>query len=318
MRGPHHLVEQRDAVHVAPLHVVDVEDERSASRERAHELAQSAESLVPYALSVVDRQIGEIREARDALEDGKQPGERGGVPRRRERSLDLLDANEQPRERVHEAVHGLVGDRLALVRAAAEHLPFAARLEVVEEALDEGGLAHAGAAAHAQGHGLARRPRTSNASRSARSCSSRPTSTCGCASPPRHRASSAGRSASDRPEASQNLRAIGPLRGLLPQEADAELFQVGRDAPSPRAGRRGIFAQLASEDVDARTHEGAAPGQGLVEHDPDRVPVARRGRHLAGRLLGRDVGRRAHDPSAGLRRVVAPRARARWRSRSRG
>ncbi len=154
VRGPHHLVEQRDAVDVAPLHVVDVEDERPASRERAHELAQRTERALPHAMSVAHRQVGEGREARDALDHGKQLGERGGVPRHPERPLDLLDADEEPGERVHQAVHGLVRDRLALVGAAAEHLRFATRLEVVEEALDEGGLAHARAAAHAHCHRL--------------------------------------------------------------------------------------------------------------------------------------------------------------------
>ena len=76
VRGTHHLLEQRDAVHVAPLHVVDVEDERSASCEGAHELTQSDEGLLPDAVSVLHRCVGKGCQARDALDDGKQPCER--------------------------------------------------------------------------------------------------------------------------------------------------------------------------------------------------------------------------------------------------
>ena len=68
-------------------------------------------------------------------------------------------------------------------------------------------------------------------------------------------------------------------------------------------GGRGLVADLLHRHRDrAVAVEGHPPGQHLVEHDADRVAVARRGDLVAAGLLGREVLRRA-DHRAGLGHV---------------
>ncbi len=111
----------------------------------------------------------------------------------RERSLDLFDANEQPRERIHEAVDGLVGDRLALVGAAAEHLRVAARSGGRPGSAGRGWTCPCPRRRPRARSPSGRRPRLRVRSRSARTCSSRPTSRLRLAVRARHRARAAGR-----------------------------------------------------------------------------------------------------------------------------
>ena len=229
--------------------VVDEDDERLASRERPQKLAERHEGAMAGALRLVDRRA---RPGREAPGRAAGPGRGGRAPAasagsgRRPRAP--IEPHQVAAERVDDAVDRLVRDRLALVGAAAKDEGAAAH-ELVEEVLHEGRLAHARRPGHAHGDR--------------------------CAS-------------SDGVEGALQ----GLQRGLA---ADERGLRVGVDRSrwesdltsgtahsTGDVGAAGTLRWIASEERSPERVEiaGRAVAKGLVENDPDAVPVAglRRGR----------------------------------------
>ncbi len=138
------IEQQRRAVGVAPLEVVDPHDERLGGGHARQQLAQGAEG----AAAQLER-IGRVGARRgavdgvDAQEHGEDAGQRLDVGRDELQGLLLREGSQVLRERVDEAVDALVGHALALVAAALEHHGAVALGDVVEEAMEERALAHA-------------------------------------------------------------------------------------------------------------------------------------------------------------------------------
>ena len=68
-----------------------------------------------------------------------------------------------------------------------------------------------------------------------------------------------------------------------------------------RGRRRG---ELALQDLDLAAGVRQRPGERLVEHDAERVPIARVARRLAEPDLGRHVDRRARERARAGRALV--------------
>ncbi len=155
---PHHLHEEGGAVGVAPLNVVDEDDDRVPRREGPEKLAQGAERKLPEDLRVAGRGLRERVDPRYAPEHGKEVRERpDGV---RQRQLRLL--HQVPCERVDDAVDRLVGHRFPLVDPPAKDEDLSAALEGIELAeivVNEGRLAEAGPSGDSHSHGAAVRGR---------------------------------------------------------------------------------------------------------------------------------------------------------------
>ena len=181
-RGAHGLEQQVDAVGVAPLHVVDPEDQRPAARQLGEHPPQRGERVAPHVLRVGGRGLHGGGDGRHAPQHREQTREGPDVGRHRDGAVVVGEPHQVPAQRVDDAVEGLVGHRLALVGAAAQGDGLAAPDQAVEELLDERRLAHAGGAVDQHGDGapglrvLERRPGRS------RKWLSRPTSGTGARS----------------------------------------------------------------------------------------------------------------------------------------
>jgi len=151
--------EERRAVEVAPLEVVDRDDEAPPRRHAPQQRAQAREGAPPE-LGRVGRLLsrararssarargcrGRHRDGLHAAEHGEQPQQRHELARRGQQPLDLarLEPPQVPRERVDHAVDGLVRHGLALVAAAGEADRLAPPGEPGKEPLDERALPHA-------------------------------------------------------------------------------------------------------------------------------------------------------------------------------
>jgi hypothetical protein len=97
------------------------------------------------------------------------------------------------------------------------------------------------------------------------------------------------------PELAQHRLAARPLGRIEAQQRGAQRGQLGRRVGRERRRRRRLVLLLVEEDLHDRAVERHLPGQPLVEHHADRVPVGGGTGGLAGRLLGRHVVRRADD-----------------------
>ncbi len=152
VRGTRQLHQQRDAVDVAPLCVVDEHHQRLALRERGEQIAEGDERAPAYSLRIVAGLVPAPADARDPLQDGKHTSQGRHVDRQRERFALFLEEHQMAAERIDGAVDRLVRDRLTLVSPPAENERFPALREAVEEVLHDRGFAHPRHTGEAHGH----------------------------------------------------------------------------------------------------------------------------------------------------------------------
>ena len=114
--------EERDALRIDPLSVVDVHDERARHGEPGQQIAEREEGQAPRLLGVLADDVGAggAAELGDRLEDRKHVPEEGRVSRRGDRLPAICSVAELSRQRVDHAVHAPIRERLALVAAARE------------------------------------------------------------------------------------------------------------------------------------------------------------------------------------------------------
>ena len=147
IRRAHQLDQERRAVGVAPVRVVDVDDEWLTFRERSQDLSERREGAPARATGLVETGRCEIATGGHPQQHREEAGERGGVGREREEARAAVERHQVTAQRVDDAVHGLVRDGLAFVRAATKDHRRAA--DLVEEASHQGRCAHAGRARYA-------------------------------------------------------------------------------------------------------------------------------------------------------------------------
>ncbi len=148
------LREQRRAVRVPPLQVVDEENERRGVRDPAEELPERAKAPAALLERVRDRDDPPPRERhglhlpqhREEAHEGEQ------VAGQQRLGLGLRQSSQVVGQRVHEAVEGLVRHRFLLVRAPRQNDGARVRRRtLVQESPHQRGLADAGAAANEHG-----------------------------------------------------------------------------------------------------------------------------------------------------------------------
>ncbi len=120
IRRAHQLEEEGGAVGVAPLSVVDVDDERLPGGERPEERPERGERAPPDEVRIGDRLLGDLADARHAPQNGEHARESADVGRQVDRLPLLLEVDQVTAEGVDHAVDGLVRDRFALVGATAQ------------------------------------------------------------------------------------------------------------------------------------------------------------------------------------------------------
>ena len=142
------LDEERRAVEVAPVRVVDEEDERLDLTQGREELAQRTEGALSQTPPVVLARLARRgRHARDALHDGEEAAQRPDVLRQEQGLAGVRHAHQVAAEGVDHAVDRLERDRLALEDAATQDDGLAVHRQVVEEVMDGRRLPHARASA---------------------------------------------------------------------------------------------------------------------------------------------------------------------------
>jgi hypothetical protein len=309
VRRGQQLVEQAHAVDVGPVQVVDRQDHRSAQRQRVQQPLERGERPPPRLVLDARRVDGRRQPRRvhprrllhqgDALEHREQPRQLAGV--RAEQRRHLLGRLRQQviGERVDQAVERLERHRLVLVAAAREDHRVAAVGQVGEEPLPERRLARARHAAQVR---AGRSPAGRLGERVLeRGALAGPPDQPGLARRPgRPRHGLADRSGSplrrvalrrdDAVAPGQHVRAGGPLGRVAAQQRGD---QGGQRRVVGDHRRRRVVELLGQEHLRRRADVRQAAGQGLVQDHAERVPVARRGRELAGALLGRHVQRGA-------------------------
>src|SRR5262249_13127635 len=117
------LGEQKGGVGVAPLDIVDTQDQWPRARDALQQIAQSADRTPARFLWIRNLEVEHARflDCLDATQDRKQARERDDVARDELATCCLVELDQMRTERVHDAVESLVRNRLTLVTAAGEH-----------------------------------------------------------------------------------------------------------------------------------------------------------------------------------------------------
>ncbi len=141
--------QERQAVRIGPLQVVDHRDDGPPVRESHEQLAQGEEHVATQLLGIERlEEPGRPGDGLDPPQHGKHLREQGSVARQERRRVGLGQSPERPAERVHDAVDRLVGHGLVLVASPGEHdgrrIP---RDRPFDERAHEGRLADPGLAA---------------------------------------------------------------------------------------------------------------------------------------------------------------------------
>ncbi len=299
----HERREQRCAVRVTPLCVVDPDHQGRAGGHAPEALAQCRERAAPKLVGfgqVLDAtgQRGDLLHARQDREDAREGRD---VSRQERGRVGRGQRAQVPRERLDDAVERVERDRLARVAAPREH--DCARLldEPAGEAGQQRRLSHAGLAPHLDHHRAALRDRSE---RGLEALELR------LASEQRHAVDAPGRLR--RPEeALQDLCARRALLRFGLQQVRTERVEVCGDARRELARRPELPSRRVAGAWKPRT-ERQASAHGLVQSDAEPVPVARFGECGArGLLRGHVRGRSGPRPRARHRPAGAGLGRAR-------
>jgi hypothetical protein len=286
--------QQHAGVEVAPLHVVDDQDERVAGGHAGEQLAQRVQPAPPELVRVGRRDP--LRRRLDhlgAAQDREEPRHRQDVARQERLHLLAREPGQVAAERVDQAVERLVRHRLALVAAPGQHHRAALLGQLARDPLDQHALAHAGAAVHQHGHRLPVAHRGGErlaqhlrvrapAHQRRRVLRARP-----------RRAARNGRRGQAAAQPAQDRLTVGARGRIAVQEVDAQLRQVDRRLRHQVERRHRLAPLLLHQHHDRRADERQGAGQRVVEHGADRVPVAGRPQLQRCALLGRHVVDRA-------------------------
>jgi hypothetical protein len=300
VRVSHDLVEQRHAVGVGPLQIVDHHHQAATRGQTRQELPHRHEELAPELLRILHPLAGGggLRDGLDAPEHGEDLAEQRRLERDQRGLIGPRQARHEAAERVHHAVEGLEGDELALVATARQDDHVVALGEqLVGEVLDQDGLAdprlpfdqHGDRVACGAGvERLAQREELRLPSHEGRGHAAR------IADPAR-------RIARRRRQPANDVFGRRARRWIDAQELHGQRFQIRRHAEDARAGRIGGAQELLDQDVDGAPREGHLADERLVEQRPQRVQICLGSDRPRRRLLGRHVrGGADHVQIAGV------------------
>ena len=272
------LAQERQAVAVGPLHVVDGDHQRLLRRQRAQQVAQAAEragAQLDRAVRFSDR---EPRDRRDPPQHREGAGQGVDLGGEQERDVDRIATQQLAHQRVDHAVDALERHRLALVAAAGQHADVGL---VVIEALDEG--VDQRALADARRPLDAHRARGAAADRGQRRVERGQLDAAAD-----ERRDAIRRRDRARRQAGHHLGGGRTLGGIEREQLVAQPRQIGRHRAEARHQRRCVLL-LVQQDLDGAALERQPAGQRLEQHDADAVAVGGRGHRRRHRLLGRHV-----------------------------
>ena len=281
------LGEQAGAVAVAPLQVVDHQDQRAADGQPAQQFAQGAvgaAALLAFVGHFEDAAFAAF-DGLDAVQHGEKAGEGPDIGWQEAFDFAFGQVPQVAGEGVEQGVEGFVGHGFAFVAAALEAQKLgSAGFLAVEEVLDEGAFAHARTAMHpddggvallATFHGFVEHGEVGLAADEEVSGFQALGQAAGDAQPVQH------------------FLAIGPGRRIVRQEGLTEFDQIGRQSGHEGGGGGCVAVQLGVENLGEGTDVGPATGEHLEEQDTDGIPVAGGFDGEAAELFGRHVGRGA-------------------------
>ena len=193
-------------------------------------------------------------------------------------------------QRVDEGVQGLEGDRLTVVTPAVEDDDRRIPAERGQERLDQARLPLPGPPTDKDGHRLPGKSQGFEGVTQGRQLLPAADQLVGGARGADRRRGSGG----DDPRDPKRVRPGGRVAG------DQPVGQVSQIVGDSRTGRQrgGVPYLLIPHHSPRIPVERPGPGQGLVHHDADRVPVGGRPGRFPGGLLRCHVGRRPGDPSS--------------------
>jgi hypothetical protein len=283
IRSAHELGEQRRAVGIAPLQIVDAHDHRRSRGEPLEQRAQRRDPADPHVGRIAAR-VAQRRDARDLQQHRKQRRQRHGVARQQRGRFVRRHPAEPPRQLVDDRVERLVRDGLELEAASGEHHRVGPPPpHVVEETPQERGLADARRAERERHRAAAARRLVEP---------SRERLLLGLS--PHEDFATGGDLGRDlrRARPREDLITARPPLGIAREERGAQLVEIGRNVRE-RARARRVVALLRAHHVGELAGERQASGERLEQHQAHRVPIARLAEPFARALLRRHVERRA-------------------------
>ena len=149
--------EHGEAVGVAPVEIVDHQDESLPISQTREEISQRREGPMAELVRVERRlHLGELGDLRDAAERWEGLRQRRDARGDQAPQLALRQARQHARDRIYDVVESLVRDRLSLVATPreSEHV-VAPRRDLLEEPPDSAALSNAGLPVKRDGDRLA-------------------------------------------------------------------------------------------------------------------------------------------------------------------
>src|SRR5262249_54545433 len=152
------LAQERGAVQISPLQVVDEEDERVLVGEASEQLSEGRESASTQFFGVGNGRgfATSFSDDLDLTQDGKESSKKQDINGQNSFGLKRRDLREIPTQSIYDAVESLVGDGLLFVATTRQDdcVGFGFN-KLIEEVAHEHSFAHAGAALNIDGDGLA-------------------------------------------------------------------------------------------------------------------------------------------------------------------
>ncbi len=277
VRRAHDLGEQRQAVVVGPLQIVDDQEERALARHDPQELTHRAEQSPALRRRLTGIAVrgrlgaGQLAQDRKRLRQQRQ---------RRHHHVGVLRARQITAQRIDDSVDSLIGHRLALVAAAAQHHHLGLRrAELRGELPHQRALADAGLALHEDRCRLLGRrggervgqklplPRPPHERRA-----------------PHHQLDLV--EIAERTQDFIGGRAILRARG---QEPHAQGVELDGNRRRQGDGRRRQVRLFLLQHLGRRAQKRRPPDERLIKQHAHRIPIGRRAHGQAGRLLGSHV-----------------------------
>ena len=122
-------LQQRQALRVRPLQVVDEQDDGSPSRQCTKQSTQGRKRETPHPPGVVDAALGRkvLRHDADPGQHGEQLRQKGRLDRQNGADIAVAKAGQVIGQPVHDAVEGLERHGLAMIAAPGANQGFTTR-----------------------------------------------------------------------------------------------------------------------------------------------------------------------------------------------
>jgi hypothetical protein len=258
--------QERGAVEVAPLQVVDEQHQGTTVGQAPQEFAQGGEAAPPDLMRIGNRAVapGDAGYRLQAARDREDPGQRPDAAGQQRLYLQQGQGLQVAAEGVHQAVQRLVGHGLLLIATSRQHHRLAAQRQAVEEPLDQGCLAHTRVAVDVERDGPSLPACAERSSQGLEVSLATDQGNFRGRSDPVCRGQGALHRM--RTEPAKHVVPGWPLPGVAAQQLSAERAEVVRDSLYEARGVRRVEVLLLPQDFERCAAEGRPAGERLVEH----------------------------------------------------